>query len=114
MAGRRSRAGGGETVSTRIRTSVGGVSIEVSRLRNERLKRLCVFCGANAGNGPRYRDASEALGHALVRAGIGLVYGGAGIGLMGIIADATIRPPQPPVDAADAAALTAALKASGL
>jgi hypothetical protein len=33
---------------------------------------------------------------------------------MGIIADATLRPPQPPVDAADAAALTAALKASGL
>ncbi len=54
------------------------------------MKRLCVFCGANAGNGPRYREASEALGHALVRAGIGLVYGGAGIGLMGIIAD-TVR-----------------------
>ncbi|MEY2625693.1 MAG: hypothetical protein RL412_1468 [Pseudomonadota bacterium] len=54
------------------------------------MKRLCVFCGANAGNGPRYREASEALGHALVRAGIGLVYGGAGVGLMGIIAD-TVR-----------------------
>lgn len=54
------------------------------------MKRLCVFCGANAGNGPRYREAAEALGHALVRAGIGLVYGGAGIGLMGIIAD-TVR-----------------------
>jgi uncharacterized protein (TIGR00730 family) len=52
------------------------------------LKRLCVFCGANAGNGPRYREASESLGQALVRAGIGLVYGGAGIGLMGTIADA--------------------------
>ena len=56
------------------------------------MKRLCVFCGANAGNGPRYREASEALGHALVRAGIGLVYGGAGVGLMGIIAD-TVRNP---------------------
>lgn len=52
------------------------------------MKRLCVFCGANAGNGPRYREAAEMLGHALVRANIGLVYGGAGIGLMGIIADA--------------------------
>jgi uncharacterized protein (TIGR00730 family) len=52
------------------------------------LKRLCVFCGANAGNGPRYRDAAETLGHALVHANIGLVYGGAGIGLMGVIADA--------------------------
>ena len=57
-------------------------------MRIDRLKRLCVFCGANAGNGPRYREASEALGQALVRAGIGLVYGGAGIGLMGTIADA--------------------------
>ncbi len=54
------------------------------------MKRLCVFCGANAGNSPSYREASEALGQALVRAGIGLVYGGAGIGLMGIIAD-TVR-----------------------
>ena len=55
---------------------------------DNRLKRLCVFCGANAGNGPRYSEAAETLGHALVRADIGLVYGGAGIGLMGVIADA--------------------------
>lgn len=59
-------------------------------MRDDRLKRLCVFCGANAGNGPQYREASEALGQALVNAGIGLVYGGAGIGLMGTIAD-TVR-----------------------
>lgn len=52
------------------------------------MKRLCVFCGANAGNGPRYRDAATLLGTALARAGIGLVYGGAGIGLMGAVADA--------------------------
>lgn len=52
------------------------------------MKRLCVFCGANAGNGPRYRDAATMLGTALARADIGLVYGGAGIGLMGAVADA--------------------------
>ena len=52
------------------------------------MKRLCVFCGANAGNGPRYRDAATMLGTALARASIGLVYGGAGIGLMGAVADA--------------------------
>lgn len=59
-------------------------------MRDDRLKRLCVFCGANTGNRPQYREASEALGQALVNAGIGLVYGGAGIGLMGTIAD-TVR-----------------------
>jgi len=59
-------------------------------VRDDRLKRLCVFCGANTGNRPQYREASEALGQALVNAGIGLVYGGAGIGLMGTIAD-TVR-----------------------
>lgn len=52
------------------------------------MKRLCVFCGANAGNGPQYRNAATNLGHALARSGIGLVYGGAGIGLMGAVADA--------------------------
>jgi uncharacterized protein (TIGR00730 family) len=52
------------------------------------MKRICVFCGANAGRDPAYREAAQALGALLAREGIGLVYGGASIGLMGAVADA--------------------------
>jgi uncharacterized protein (TIGR00730 family) len=52
------------------------------------VKRLCVFCGANSGKGDRYRKAATTLGSALAEADIGLVYGGAAIGLMGTVADA--------------------------
>ncbi|MFM7798672.1 MAG: TIGR00730 family Rossman fold protein [Planctomycetota bacterium] len=51
------------------------------------MRRLCVFCGANAGRDPIYREAAQALGSLLAREGIGLVYGGASIGLMGAVAD---------------------------
>lgn len=52
------------------------------------MKRLCVFCGANVGRNPAYRDAAVALGEELAARGIGLVYGGASVGLMGVVADA--------------------------
>ncbi len=54
------------------------------------MKRLCVFCGANSGHDPRYVDAAAALGRSIAQAGLGLVYGGASIGLMGAVADAAL------------------------
>jgi uncharacterized protein (TIGR00730 family) len=48
---------------------------------------LCVFCGSCTGSDPSFRKAAEALGAALVRRDITLVYGGGNIGLMGVIAD---------------------------
>jgi predicted Rossmann-fold nucleotide-binding protein len=45
------------------------------------VKRLCVFCGANSGHDPRYGEAAAALGRGIAQAGLGLVYGGASIGL---------------------------------
>lgn len=54
------------------------------------MKRLCVFCGANSGHDPRYLDAAAALGRSIAQAGLGLVYGGASIGLMGAVADAAL------------------------
>ncbi len=48
---------------------------------------ICVFCGASVGNDPAFQLAARALGEALVQQGIGLVYGGGNIGLMGVIAD---------------------------
>ncbi|NJD26612.1 MAG: TIGR00730 family Rossman fold protein [Betaproteobacteria bacterium] len=54
------------------------------------MQRLCVFCGSNAGHDPAYREAAEALGRLLAARGIGLVYGGGNIGLMGAVADACL------------------------
>lgn len=54
------------------------------------MKRICVFCGARPGRGERYREAAHAFGLELARAGIGLVYGGASVGLMGAVADAVL------------------------
>ena len=50
------------------------------------MKRICVFCGSSAGSGDVYPVAARRMGHALVRRGLGLVYGGARIGLMGALA----------------------------
>jgi uncharacterized protein (TIGR00730 family) len=50
--------------------------------------RLCVFCGSSDGARPAYAAAAEELGAALAARGIGLVYGGAHVGLMGRVADA--------------------------
>ncbi|TZG27243.1 TIGR00730 family Rossman fold protein [Sphingomonas montanisoli] len=54
------------------------------------MKRLCVFCGSSPGNDPAYADAARALGRAIAEAGMGLVYGGGRVGLMGIVADAAM------------------------
>jgi len=50
-------------------------------------RRICVYCGANPGNDPAFALATEALAGALARRGLGLVYGGASVGLMGVLAD---------------------------
>jgi uncharacterized protein (TIGR00730 family) len=55
------------------------------------LKRVCVFCGSSPGARPSYRAAAEALGAAVARRGLGLVYGGAHVGLMGVVADAALE-----------------------
>lgn len=55
------------------------------------LRRVCVFCGASAGNRPEYREAAVALGRALARRGLGLVYGGGAVGLMGVLATSAIE-----------------------
>lgn len=52
------------------------------------MDRICVYCGSNPGKLSDYVEAARTLGHELVDRGIGLVYGGAGIGVMGAVADA--------------------------
>jgi len=51
------------------------------------LKRISVFCGSRDGSRSSYVQAAEALGQALLQRGIGLVYGGGGVGMMGRISE---------------------------
>lgn len=54
------------------------------------MKRVCIFCGSSAGNGPAHTDAARRLGELLAGRGLGVVYGGGNIGLMGRLADAAL------------------------
>jgi uncharacterized protein (TIGR00730 family) len=54
------------------------------------LRRICVYAGSNGGANPAYAAAARALGAELTARGIGLVYGGGHVGLMGEIADAVM------------------------
>ena len=55
------------------------------------LNNICVYCGSNVGSKSVYRDSATEFGHSLAQNGIGLVYGGGNIGLMGVIADAVLE-----------------------
>ncbi|HEV3097867.1 MAG TPA: TIGR00730 family Rossman fold protein [Candidatus Dormibacteraeota bacterium] len=55
------------------------------------MTRIAVFCGSSAGNRPTYRQAAADLARALARRGFGLVFGGAQVGLMGVLADAMLE-----------------------
>jgi uncharacterized protein (TIGR00730 family) len=55
-----------------------------------KLKRVAVYCGSANGNNPVYLAEARALGTAIAGAGLGMVYGGASVGLMGAVADAAL------------------------
>jgi uncharacterized protein (TIGR00730 family) len=54
------------------------------------MRRVAVYCGSADGSDPAYRVEATALGNAIAAAGMGLVYGGANLGLMGAVADAAL------------------------
>ena len=54
------------------------------------MKSICVYCGANPGTLPIYRESAMRLGQLLAKARVQIVYGGGNVGLMGIIADAAL------------------------
>ncbi|MEY5014666.1 MAG: hypothetical protein RIS92_1024 [Verrucomicrobiota bacterium] len=54
------------------------------------MKRLCIYCGSSSGSNPKHRQAATDLGTLLASMGIGIVYGGGRVGLMGILADAAL------------------------
>jgi uncharacterized protein (TIGR00730 family) len=51
---------------------------------------VCVFCGSSPGEDPVFMQSAKALGEAIGKASMGLVYGGAHVGLMGQVADAVL------------------------
>ena len=55
------------------------------------LQRVCIFCGSRPGARPEYAAAARALGQLLAARQIGLVYGGASVGIMGVLADAVME-----------------------
>jgi uncharacterized protein (TIGR00730 family) len=57
-------------------------------LKEQWMKKICVYCGSSPGASQAYADAAQALGKLMVDQGIGLVYGGGSVGLMGMIAKA--------------------------
>ena len=54
------------------------------------MQRICVFCGASPGRDPAFVDLAATVGAGLARRGIGVVYGGGRLGLMGALADAAL------------------------
>ena len=52
---------------------------------------VCIFCGSSFGDDPRFRSAAEQTGREIGHRGWTLVYGGAHVGLMGVVADAALR-----------------------
>lgn len=54
------------------------------------MPRICIFCGAHAGDASHYVEAAAQTARAIVRAGYGVVYGGGRVGLMGAVADAAL------------------------
>ncbi|MGH2775190.1 MAG: TIGR00730 family Rossman fold protein [Actinomycetota bacterium] len=53
-------------------------------------KRICVFCGSSHGANEGYAQTAKDMGEALARRGLGLVYGGGSVGLMGVLADSVL------------------------
>lgn len=57
----------------------------------KQVKRICVFCGSSCGARPAYKRAAQELAETMLERGLGLVYGGGCVGLMGVMADALLN-----------------------
>lgn len=55
------------------------------------MKRLAVYCGSSMGTDPAFAETARTLGQEMAARGIGLVYGGGRLGLMGVVADAVLE-----------------------
>jgi uncharacterized protein (TIGR00730 family) len=62
-----------------------------SRTTNSSIRHICVYCGSGSGQNPAFVEAARAFGRILADEGIGLVYGGGSLGLMGEIAHTVLK-----------------------
>ncbi len=65
-------------------------SVDIMTPSQQPLRRVAVYCGSAVGSNPSFLAEARALGAAIAAAGLGLVYGGTNIGLMGAVADAAL------------------------
>lgn len=76
-------------------SAAGGIvsfhELRKAGIQAQRGMRIAIYCGANGGNDPLYREAAAAMSGFLAQAGVGVVYGGGNVGLMGTIADAALK-----------------------
>jgi uncharacterized protein (TIGR00730 family) len=63
---------------------------DIMSLQVASIRRVTVYCGSANGNSPAFLAEARALGRAIAASGLGLVYGGANVGLMGAVADAAL------------------------
>jgi uncharacterized protein (TIGR00730 family) len=59
---------------------------KTTRIKTRPIRNICVYCGSNPGINPAYAETARTFGRLIAEAGIGLVYGGGGLGLMGEVA----------------------------
>ena len=71
--------------SKRIKNSAAKSITTIPGIRN-----VCVFCGSGSGKSPLFAESAQIFGRTLAEAGVGLVYGGGGLGLMGEVARAVL------------------------
>lgn len=65
--------------------------LDLKMTSTNRPRRVAVYCGSADGNHPAFLAEARALGKAIAEAGMGVVYGGANVGLMGAVADAALE-----------------------
>src|SRR5262245_18616241 len=78
------RAARGVLYSSKIRLRCQPISVESD------MKRICVFAGSSRGASDDYAQAAEQLARELVKRDYGVVFGGGKVGMMGVLADATL------------------------
>ena len=59
--------------------------------KSSKIRKICVYCGSGPGTDPAFVEAARAFGKILAQNGIGLVYGGGGVGIMGELAQAVLE-----------------------